>query len=362
MEKIFLAALQTIPGIGAAHLRNLVRKFGSGERAWKADAAKVRQSGCLEQVAYEKFVAHRHEIDIELFMEELRQKKIGLCSITEEAYPESLRNIYNPPMLLFYRGNFSFTEKRIAIVGARRATAYGKSVAEQIASSLAAVGVEVVSGAARGIDTAAHVGALKKGRTIAVLGCGIDVTYPRENQKLLDQIAEAGLILSEYAPGVQAHPAYFPARNRIISGISSGVVVVEAALKSGSLITAELALSEGRDVFAVPGSIYSELSKGCHRLIQQGAHLTENARDVLEECGWEASQAEKQEKATLSADECAVYEVLRYDQPLPIDEIILKTRRNASNVAFLLLQMELRGIVKEYTPRCYVRVTEEDIL
>ena len=255
------------------------------------------------------------------------------------------------------------------MVGSRRASKYGARVAEDIARELSARGVTVVSGAARGIDSAAHRGALstgQTGRTVAVLGCGVDVVYPKENDRLLAEIAESGVVLSEYPPGTQPFSAFFPQRNRIISGLSRGVLVVEAAERSGSLITAELALSEGRDVFAVPGSIYSDTSRGCHNLIRQGAKLTVSAEDILDEYAWAAQtkktstgaslgQKENEVPEGLSEEEKAVYALLSKDAALTVDDMIyrLHGRGDASNVAFLLLQLQLKGYIEEDENRAY---------
>ena len=365
MEKLFWAALQMINGIGASRLRSLISYFGSGEAVWKADFCDLKNSGCLDKITLENLIIARKKIDIDLFAENLVKKQIGICTIEEKKYPENLKNIFNPPVVLFYRGTFSVAKKSIAIVGARNASAYGKSCSQLLAKSLASYGIEIVSGAAKGIDTAAHLGALAGGgKTIAVLGSGIDVVYPKENKRLLDEIAEKGLILSEYGPEIQVNPKFFPARNRIISGIAKGVVVIEAAMKSGSLITAEFAINEGRDVFAVPGNIFSDLSKGCHKLIKQGAKLIEGIEDIVNEYSWDENAIRKETKEVneLSVEEKLIYQVLTYDTPMSIDEIILKTRSNVSNVSFILLQMELRGIIKEYTPRSYIRAIEEGVL
>ena len=284
----------------------------------------------------------------------------------DEEYPAILREIARPPLALFVRGNPIPDAERIAVVGSRAASQYGKRVAEEIAMGVASRGVTVVSGAAQGIDSAAHKGALRAGRTVAVLGCGVDVVYPKSNAKLIAEIAETGVVLSEYPPGTQPFPAFFPQRNRIISGLCRGTLVVEAAERSGWLITAELALSEGRDVFAVPGSIYSDLSRGCHRLIQQGAKLAASAEDILSEYAWagkEPSRAQQrslfEEEAPegLSEEEKAVYAILPKEEALSVDEIIyrLHGRGDASNVAFLLLQMQLKGLVVEDESRAYSR-------
>lgn len=361
-EKAFLAILQMVPGIGSVRLRKLISYFGSGKNAWQAKEQDLRLSGCLDQPTYDKLIALRNKIDLDKIVKKWECGRIKLCSDQDIDYPEKLKNIFNPPVILFYRGTISQVEKRIAIVGARKASTYGQTVARALAGQLAAAGVEVVSGAARGIDTAAHQGSIETGKTIAVLGCGVDVNYPPENKKLLDEIAEKGLVLSEYAPGTIANAKFFPARNRIITGLSDGVVVVEAAIKSGSLITAEFALNEGRDVFAVPGNIFSGSSKGCHKLIKQGAKLVEGVADILEEYQWQNSPVALTKMTVLSKEELCIYQLLTYDVPIPVDEIILKTRSDASNITFILLQMELRGLVVEHSPHCYLRAIKEGVL
>lgn len=362
METVFIAALQLIKGIGTAKIQALIAYFGSGKCVWQASLADLEASKCIDRSLCYQFVEQRRLLDVDSLAEVWTNKDIKICCQSDELYPEMLRQIFNPPLVLFYRGELTKNDdKRLAIVGARQATAYGKTIAKRLAEELTSAGVEVVSGAARGIDTAAHEGALVKGRTIAVLGCGIDVVYPKENKRLLEEIAQNGVIISEYPPGTTAHPAYFPARNRIISGISRGVVVVEASLKSGSLITAEMALNEGRDVFAVPGSIFSELSAGCHRLLQEGAKLVASSQDLFAEYEWHRSLLANS-VTVLTAEELAVYKVLNSVLPLSIDEIIIKTKNDVSQIAVVLLQLQLRGLVKESSSRCYVRMVKEDVL
>lgn len=366
MEKIYWAVLQMAQGIGNVRLRKLVDYFGSGEAAWKASDRELRLSGCLDRSACDQLIVFRNRgVDLDELAKRWEKQEIKICTFEDAEYPEKLKNIFNSPAIFFYRGAIIQAEKRIAIVGARKASPYGRNVAKTLAEALTKAGAEVVSGAARGIDTAAHAGALAAGRTIAVLGCGIDVVYPPENRNLLDQIAENGLVLSEYAPGTAVNAKYFPARNRIISGLSDGVVVVEAALKSGSLITAEFALNEGRDVFAVPGSVFSETSRGCHQLIKQGAKLVDQAEDILEEYRWKNSPQPRhtaRDALVLSEEEAVVYQVLTEDQPLAVDEIILKTRTSVSNITLILLQMELRGLIAEQGAHCYVRAMKEGVL
>jgi len=360
VDKIYLAALQMVTGIGSARLKSLITFFGSAEVAWQANRRDLFLCGCLDETIYNKLLIHREKIDIYKLAGEWEKQGIHICSLQDLEYPQLLLNTYNPPYLFYYRGTLPTTENMIAIVGSRRASPYGKNIATRLASELADAGVWVVSGAARGIDTAAHQGALTKGYTVAVLGCGVDVIYPPENSKLLSHIAGCGTIISEYPPGTVAHPGQFPARNRIINGLSRGVIVVEAAEKSGALITADFALEEGRDVFAVPGSIFSESSKGTHRLIKQGAKLIDSTADIFEEYHLEFAN-KKSAVIELSTDEKTVYEVLAYDAPVGIEEIIMKANLNPATVTYTLLQLELRGLVIEHSGKRYLRIAKEGI-
>lgn len=358
MSTIYMAVLQMVSGIGNARLRSLLSFFGSAELAWKASKRDLFLCGCLDEITYNKLLIHRANIDIYKLAREWEQQGIYLCDLQDLAYPQLLLHTFNPPCILYYKGTLPTTENQIAIVGARHATPYGKNSAHLLGAELAEAGMWVVSGTARGIDTAAHQGALTKGSTIAVLGSGVDIAYPAENRKLLAQIAESGTVISEYPPGTLPHPGHFPARNRIINGLSRGVVVVEAAERSGALITADFALEEGRDVFAVPGSIFSVTSKGTHRLIKQGAKIIDCATDVLEEYNL---QAKRNMEATveLSSEEKAVYKVLTYDLPMGIEEIVMKVNLNSAIVTYLLLQLELRGLAIEHSGKRYLRIAKE---
>lgn len=360
MENIYLAALQMVSGIGNAHIKSLVSFFGSAQDVWQADERELILCRCLNEAIYTKLVIHRKKINIDQLANEWRKKGIQICPVTDIEYPKLLLNTFNFPYVLYYRGTLPPDQKAIAIVGARRATSYGKNVAHKLGAELAEAGFWVVSGAARGIDTAAHQGALTKGYTIAVLGSGIDILYPPENGKLLAQIAECGAVISEYPPGTLPHPGHFPARNRIINGLSQGVVVVEAAEKSGALITADFALEEGRDVFAVPGSIFSELSKGTHRLIKQGAKLTDCTADILEEYSIISSKS-NETTFELSTEEGMVYNILPCDVPIGIEEIIMKATLNTATVTYILLQLELRGLAIEHSGKRYLRIAKEGI-
>ncbi|MEN6413205.1 MAG: DNA-processing protein DprA [Veillonellales bacterium] len=362
MNKLYLAALQMIPGIGATRTRQLFDFFGSAQQVWQADEKDLLSSGCLDRNTCSKLLVQRKNINIHTAVRQWEKQGIQICSIDDAEYPFLLRNIYNPPMVLFYRGRLPEVKNIIAIVGARQASAYGRNAARMLSAELAQAGFCIVSGAARGIDTAAHTGALTKGSTVAVLGCGVDVNYPPENGRLLAEIAEKGAVISEYAPGTMAHPGHFPARNRIINGMSQGVIVVEAAEKSGALITADYALEEGRDVFAVPGSIFSSQSKGTHRLIKQGAKIIDSADDVLEEYHLQPEdRRNKKAELSLTDEEKNVYAVLSYDTPLGIEEIILKTNGLPTTITYILLQLELRGLVTECSGQCYVRAAGEGV-
>ena len=356
MERYFLAALCRAPGVGSRVAASLVRALGSAKTAWQAGAAALREAHLSpERAAALHDFCRRNEGLPEAIAAACEKGGIALFTPADEAYPALLREIYDPPQTLFCRGSLDcLSHSAVAMVGARHASAYGKGAAEDIALGLAERGFVVVSGAARGIDTASHRGALKAGATVAVLGCGVDVAYPRENARLLSEIAEKGAVISEYAPGTAPFAAFFPARNRIISGVAHGTVVVEAAERSGSLITAEFALSEGRDVFAVPGSIYSETSRSCHRLIQQGARLVASAADVAAEYE-DGVQPGGAPPEKLTEEEAAVYALLSREEALSLDELICRLQGRAANVAFLLLGLRVKGLVEETPMRTYIR-------
>ena len=357
----FLAALQKAEGIGRRYLRRMLDAFDNAEEIWRADAAELHKKAGLPLSVAESAVnfCRQNPDEPKRLARFCLDHEFKLYALNDPEYPPSLKEIFDPPACFFCWGELP-TEIGVGIVGSRKATAYGLGVAEKISRELAAAGMVVISGAARGIDTAAHKGALKSGKTVAVLGCGLDMPYPPENRQLLRQIAtEGGAVISEFLPGTPPLAGNFPTRNRIISGLSKGILVVEAPIKSGALITAELAISNNRDVFAVPGSIYSVTSEGCNRLIQHGAKLVMSAGDVLEEYGISKKKAppRSQIPPNLSEDEAAVYRILSVDQPMSIDDIIIKSGRGeVSHVAQILFQMEMNGYIKSDDYREYVRV------
>ena len=329
-ERWYLAALLQCHNIGSVRMHRLRANVSSAQDLWSMTAEKLERTNILTGVLAEKLAHHTHKNpDLPQQLQERCEKlDIDLVTIDDALYPLILKEIFDPPVVLYYRGTLIADARRIGIVGARKFTPYGEAAAMEFGSKLAAAGVTVVSGAARGIDTRAHRGALRTGRTVAVLGCGVDVVYPPENRRLLDQIIESGgAVISEYGPSTQPLPAFFPARNRIISGLSEGVIVVEAAQRSGSLITAEMALSEGREVYAVPGSIYSPQSGGCHNLIRAGARLVESAKEILEEMQIVPPPA-RPARQRLTSEEARIYQVLSLDHPLTMDEILDRLRHH----------------------------------
>lgn len=348
-ERECTVALNMVPVIGGARFARLVERFGSAQAALLAsEDALCGVSGIGPETA-RAIVALR---DGRMLREELQNAaKLGIDIVTADdpKYPEHLRSITHPPPVLYVKGKMQPADAlSVAIVGSRRPTHYGLSVARLLAGRAADAGLTVVSGMARGIDSASHQGALAKdGRTIAVLGCGVDIIYPPENAKLAARIAGNGALVSERSLGTRPFSQNFPARNRIISGLSLGVVVVEAGKTSGALITADFALEQGREVFAVPGEILSPLSQGTNRLIKQGARLVEGIEDILEELGILAAGKVRPDweiaVTSLSARENRVLGALGFS-PVPADDIVVETGLPACAVAATLVSLELKGL------------------
>jgi len=295
---------------------------------------------------------------------QVNQKKINITTLADPLYPPLLREIPDPPPYLYVYGNLDGSPKNIAVVGSRNATDYGISTTQRLCADLSTFGITIISGMALGIDTAAHQGALAgRGKTIAVLGSGLDKIYPSENLNLFNRISERGAVISEFALNTAPEAHNFPIRNRIISGMSLGTVVVEATKKSGSLITARLAAEQNREVFAVPGSIQSFKSTGTHKLIKQGAKLIENAQDVLEELSAfiDAPKVMKHQDPNRTAEnlslmtpeELAVYKLLS-PYPEHIDTIVRKTTVEPGKLLSILLQLELNGMVKQLPGKRFV--------
>jgi DNA processing protein len=352
MENYYWIGLKAVPGIGNVAFRRLLERFDSPQAALKASAAELSGIRGMTPGVVE---AIRNGAWCRFAEEESRRLEAGaarLVTYLSQDYPKSLFEIPDPPPFLYVKGALRSHERAIAIVGSRRATSYGLLTAGKLSEALAGHGVCIVSGMARGVDTAAHKGALHAGgRSIGVLGCGVDGIYPPENRPLFEQMAEKGGLVSEFPLGTQPLAENFPRRNRIISGLSSGVLVVEAAEKSGSLITAQYALEQGRDVFAVPGNISFATSRGCNRLIKQGAKLVDCVEDILEElpeylrAAADAPLFQPPPRTfALTPKEATIYELLARS-PLHIDDIISQTELTAGEVSSMLLHLELKGAV-----------------
>ncbi len=362
---VYWAALHNLPGVIPRVMRQAVAVWGSPAQAWYAPETELRLSGVFKEEAINALIKLRErEGHLELLRQRLKEQRINVITMDSIQYPFLLKQIYLPPPVLYWKrdGNsFPSMEPAVAVVGTRNCTPYGLKAASRLSAELAEAGVWVISGMARGIDTAAHRGALAAGgKTAAVLGCGPDIVYPRENRDLYQKICSSGGILSEYPPGTHPRPQHFPARNRIISGLCQAVVVVEAGEKSGALITADFALEHGRDVLTVPGPITSPCSMGTNQLIRQGAKPVLRVDDILEELAQDFSRTSpgKETGSTievLSHVEQAVLAKLG-DVPVNFEELIDLTGCKAQDLMVVLMQLELKGRVRQMTGRNYVAI------
>ncbi|HLB47673.1 MAG TPA: DNA-processing protein DprA [Anaerolineales bacterium] len=366
-DRRYWIGFNKVKGIGPAKVRALLDHFGDLESAWNASRDALVEAG-LDRRALESLEAARQGIDLDRVMAELEQAGINTLCWDDADYPRRLREIDNPPPLLYLRGSLADSDDwAVAIVGTRRTTSYGKEVARELASALASAGVTVVSGLARGIDAIAHVAALESGgRTIAVLGSGLDKLYPPEHAALAEKIATSearGALISDYPLGTPPEAANFPPRNRIISGLALGVIVVEAGEDSGALITAGFAMEQGREVFAVPGNIFNRSSRGPNRLIQQGAKIVLNAEDVLEELNLKMVARHAEARAQLplfdGADETERQLFAHLSaEPLHADELSVLTSLPIATVSSALAMMELKGMARQVAGMTYVVARE----
>ncbi len=346
-----------IPGIGQVRSVLLENKFGNLKEAWYAGPAELRATG-LDSRSVDAIITRRPRISLDDEMEKLERHSVKAIICKDPSYPPLLREIDDHPPILYVRGNLiPEDECSIAIVGTRRASSYGRQTAEEMTCELTRHNITIVSGLAVGIDTVAHRAALKAGgRTIAVAGCGLDIVYPADNAALASQITEHGALISEFPLGTRPRADNFPRRNRIMSGISRGVLVIEAGERSGALITAHMAVEQNREVFAVPGNIYSPASKGTNRLIQEGAKLVRNCADVLEELNLAMvpQQLEMPEPAPSVTDTEAQLLELLSTETHHIDEICRRSGMSMPMVNSMLTILELRGIVKQVGSMNYV--------
>jgi DNA processing protein len=350
-----------VRGIGAVRVRALLDHFGSLEIAWQAPADALSAAGLSSKII-ENLLKVRAENLAERAWDYTQRKGIGVLTWDDPGYPYRLKQIDQPPPVIYVRGDLTpLDDFAVAIVGTRRVTGYGRQVTEDLAACLARSGITVVSGLARGVDGVAHEAALKAGgRTFAVLGSGVDVFYPPEHRGLAERIVAQGAVISDYPPATQPDAANFPPRNRIISGLSMAVVVVEAGEESGALITATFAAEQGRDVIAVPGNITAPQSKGTNRLIRDGAIPLLKAEDVLDVLRLNQTPQQQQARLALPADELeAALLRLLTDEPLHIDEICARTGLTVDKVSAALVMMELKGMVRGMGAMQFAAVREE---
>jgi DNA processing protein len=356
MDDYFWFALKYIPHVGNVTFRRLVEHFGTPERVLAASERDLSRVRGVSSAAIASLLTHDSRNAADRECEALKRSGARIVTLHSPDYPVLLLQTSDPPPFLYVKGELRRSETAIAIVGSRRASGYGLATTEKMARGLARHGVTVVSGMARGVDTAAHLGALAEGgRTIGILGCGIDVVYPAENRKLFSDMSSQGALVSEFPMGTQPLAENFPRRNRIISGLCRGVLVVEAAERSGSLITAQCALEQGRDIFAIPGNIHSMNSRGAHHLIKQGAKLVERVDDILEElsCGTcRTAEPPTLSQFSFSPPEASIYSVLSVT-PLHIDEIATKCALTVADVSAILLRLELGGIVIQHPGKLF---------
>lgn len=359
-EKVFWIGLNMVNGIGSVRFQGLLDKFGSAQKAWEAAPSELKEAGLSSKVV-KNLLELRASIDLQTIGDKAGKVGARILTWNDDAYPRRLKNIDQPPPILYVRGEIlPKDEWAVAVVGTRKFTPYGQQVAEEIAEFLARNGVTVISGLARGIDAIAHQSALNAGgRSIAVLGSGVDNIYPPENRGLAKELIENGAVVSDYGMGTNPEGINFPPRNRIISGLSLAVVVVEAGKKSGALITAEFGVNQGREVFGVPGSIFAPQSQGPNRLIKNGANPLLSPEDLFDALDLHMLDQKQAAQMVLPTDatEAALYSVLDHD-PKHIDEIGFKTGLPIEKVSATLALMELKGMVRQVGSMQFVSIRE----
>jgi DNA processing protein len=381
-EALHWLALRLVPGLGSRKAGQLIERFRTPQAVFRASPSELEAAGLNGGTARSVASGCSFEEAVEQ-QEKVLEAGVDLIPFSDSRYPPRLREIFDPPILLFARGRVELLDSlMLGVVGTRRPTTYGLAVAERLAADLARAGLIIVSGMARGIDTASHKGALSaEAGTVAVLGCGVDVVYPSENRKLAAELVTKGLLLSEFPMGAPAYPQNFPIRNRIISGMSAGVVVVEGAEYSGSAITAKLAMDQGREVFAVPGNVTSKMSWGPNLLIRQGARLVQEWNDVVSELApqdrrrliessrkrnggedFAGGATEKAEQASLAFGPAAelgrlLLESLGVDTSTHIDLLVEKVEDHSpSEIIAALFELEMLGLVRQLPGRNFVKV------
>ena len=360
-----LLRLNMTKGVGVKTYQALLEKFGSSEEILSASKAALEAVPGIGPKLAVAIAEESKTVDIEAEINLAQEKNVRIIPYTSDEYPKHLKTIYSPPLILYVKGNMIASDVvALAVVGARQCTYYGLSQAERFSRLLAQKGFCIVSGMARGIDAAAHRGAISvaDGRTIAVLGCGLGAVYPKENQELAEQIVQHGAVISEFSMNTPPDYRNFPPRNRLISGLSLGVLVVESALNSGSLITAQWALEQGKEVFAVPGNIDSVYSRGNHKLIKEGAKLVEDINDIIQELGPLAEIFSDSDTETtidprslsLNSQEKKIFSLLS-SSPRDIEEIIQTTDLPSSVVSSTLMILEIKKLVRQLSGKRFVK-------
>lgn len=345
----YLLALQTIDGLGPIRLKAILEYFKDPKLAWEADVKQFLEIG-IPRPTIELLQKTRKKLNPPQYVQSIKEAGIKWISIFDDIYPKLLAQIYDPPVILYFKGEIDdWNSPAIAVVGTRKMTGYGRVVTERFTRTLAASGLTIVSGLARGVDAEAHWAAVREnGKTLAILGSGLNYIYPPENKSLAKEIiSNHGAIISELPPDYPAMPGNFPARNRIIAGLSLGVLVTEAAEDSGSLITARLALEQGREIFAVPGPITSNLSRGPVDLIRTGARVVFDPGEILEELGIKRGQSAKGEgkSGSISEEEKKILNILQ-NETMHIDEIARSLNRDVAWTSATLLKMEISGLIQ----------------
>ena len=358
-DEIFMHWLSTLYRLGSHKQNQLLAHFESARSIFDAPVELLRTVHGITENNIRIITQNRDMDYLERSLRSLERIQASYISRHHRDFPYLLTEIPDPPVGLFCLGELpTFDSPTAAIIGSRRCTEYGLTISRQFAADLAKNGVTIISGMARGIDSCAHKGALEvSGHTIAILGCGVDVCYPAENRALRDDIMRTGCVLSEYPPGVEPLPHYFPARNRIISGLSQVVVVVEAGKRSGTQITVNQALEQGRDVMAVPGNITGKYSEGTNTLIKQGAGLASSSEDILHVLGKKPVKKASHTNDHIAPEEKLVYDVLAFDpvDPLSFDEIVIRTKSQPQTIQYILTMLEIKGYVQKLPGMRYIR-------
>ena len=401
-DTIYIAGLQSLYNVGATHVRRFIEDFGSPYDAWEAvkEVENLKPYSHISNADKRAIASSAKDEKLDYIIHKIDEYKMDVTTFLDKDFPSILNHIYNPPAILFMRGNRALLDKRlnrIALVGARRCSLYGRNVARMLGKELGKYSTIIVSGGARGIDTHGHEGLLaSQGYGIVVMGCGLDIVYPRENTKLFDRILQYnGLLVSEYPPGTPPSAKHFPARNRIISGLSRGVIVVEAKASSGSLITADMAVSEGRDVFVVPCNLLDHTADGNKFLMRNGAfvltgyedivkeyHLTlrdmfsakekllpPNKRDTMgvKDSNQMANHGQGVDTQGLSmlsfnVDRSLILSEIPHDRCITVSDILKATSIPLQQLQPLLLELEMEGAIENHPPRGYINMTRSDIL